>query len=66
MGGNQISKRWRYIDETKVFVSGTLPANGTREHLNSTKQPDDPTAKTEWTYLVTDGSDDGSYLKATP
>lgn len=66
MGGNQVSKRHRYIDETKVFVPAVTPANGTREHLNATKLPNDPTAKTEWTYLLTDGSDDGQYLKSAP
>lgn len=64
MGGNQLSKNHRYIDATKVFCPAVTPANGTREHLNATLLPNDPTAKTEWTYLLTDGSDNGLYLKA--
>lgn len=63
-GGNQLSKRPRYIDETKVFVSAAK--TGTREHLNSTLPPTDVLAKTRFRYLTTDGSDTGPYLKANP
>lgn len=62
MGGNHLSHEWRYIDKTKVYVSGA--GTGTPEHLNATLPPNDPNAKTEFTYLTTDGSDDAPYLKA--
>lgn len=61
-----IAKQHWYIDPAKVFVDGTQPVHGTtKEHLNSTLLPTDVNAATEFTYLVTDGSDDGiAYLKA--
>lgn len=64
MGGNQLSKAWRYIDATKVFCPAPTPANGTKQHLNATLPPNDVNAPTEFTYLVTDGSDNAPYLKA--
>ncbi len=63
-GGNQLSKRRRYTDETKVFVSAA--GTGTREHLNAVRPPTDVLAKTDFTYLTTDGSTDAPYLKSTP
>ena len=67
MPGNHVSKKHRLIDPDAVFAPapGTTPAGG-RQHLNSTLPPDDLSAPTEWTYLTTDGSDDGPYLKAAP
>ncbi len=69
-GGNQLSKRTRYIDETKVFVNaaraGHAASSGTREHLNATLPPTDVNAQTKFAYLTTDGSDTAPYLKATP
>lgn len=62
MGGNHLSHDWRYIDRTKVFVSGA--GTGTPEHLNVKLPPTDPTAKTNFAYLTTDGSADAPYLKA--
>lgn len=70
-GGTQLTHRVRYIDETKVFVNaarvGHPASSGTREHLNSTRQPDVLLAQTDFSYLTTNGSVDGApYLKATP
>lgn len=64
-GGNLQSKGWRYIDATKVFCPppGSTPAGG-KQHLNATLPITDINAPTEFTYLVTDGSDTGPYLKA--
>ena len=62
--GNHVSKEWHLIDATKVHCPAVDPADGTKEHLNSTLLPDNVAAPTEFTYLVTDGSDDGPYLEA--
>lgn len=58
---NHIAKDHRYIDKTKVYVAaGATDAR----HLNSTLLPTNVNAPTEFTYLLTDGSDTGPYLKA--
>ena len=62
--GNHVSKNHRYIDATKVFCPAPTPSVGDRKHLNSTLLPNNVNAPTEWTYLVTDGSDNALYLKA--
>lgn len=69
-GGEQLSKRRVYIDETKVFVpaprAGHAASTGTREHLNAKRAPDVVAAQTNFDYLTTDGSPDAPYLKSTP
>jgi hypothetical protein len=62
LGGNQISKDPRYVDATKVYAPP--PGADGKAHLNATLPPTHENAATEFTYLVTDGSDDGPYLEA--
>lgn len=64
MNGNHLGKDWVYVDKAKVHVSAAK--TGTSEHLNATKAPNDPTAKTNFAYLTTDGSNTAPYLKAAP
>lgn len=68
MLGNDLAKRWRYIDATKVYVPAAdgvhTPTSGVPSHLNATLPPNNVNAPTEFTYEVTDGSDDAPYLKA--
>ena len=62
--GDHVAKDWYYIDKTKVYVSDQTGTITDARHLNSTLPPTDVNAPTEFTYLLTDTSDNGPYLKS--
>lgn len=56
-----LAKQQRRPASVEVSAAGTA----TKEHLNSKRPPTDAQAKTDFAYLTTDGSPNGSgYLKA--
>lgn len=62
MTGNHISKDHWYINKAKVYVAAAGQTDA--RHLNATLLPTDVNSPTEFTYVLTDGSDTGPYLKA--